>query len=443
MRARAGNHRVNFLNRLVALVAFVTVPTALAIVGLMVYAGISRYLAALVALLLALLVGYCLATLKARVSFQFMTVSVLLDGLEVGDYSLRGRRHRGDHSLDGVVVQINRLAEELARQRFSAKESRLLLEKVIRQIGVAILAFDDRDEVVLANPAAAELFGLSGEEILKSNVAALGAKPILSADNDSVVELKFPNRSGRFHIRLDEFREQARVHRLVFLTDVRVLLRSEERRAWQDLIRVISHEINNSLTPITSISKTLQESAMDGEVASSGRSGLANGLKVIEERSVALKSFIQRFGQLSQLPEPEKESVSIRQLVESVTPLFNERQILRQSDTDIILQADPVQLKQVLINIFKNADEAMADSTGVIKIDWTVENQRLLIKITDEGNGIGNPDNLFVPLYTTKEHGSGLGLALCRQIVEAHDGNLTISNRSDARGCEVMIELPA
>ncbi|MCH8139470.1 MAG: hypothetical protein IH926_11085, partial [Proteobacteria bacterium] len=155
-----------------------------------------------------------------------------------------------------------------------------------------------------------------------------------------------------------------------------MLLRSEERRAWQDLIRVISHEINNSLTPITSISKTLQESAMDGEVASSGRSGLANGLKVIEERSVALKSFIQRFGQLSQLPEPEKESVSIRQLVESVTPLFNERQILRQSDTDIILQADPVQLKQVLINIFKNADEAMADSTGVIKIDWTVGNQR-------------------------------------------------------------------
>ena len=306
MRTRAANRRANFLNRLVALVAFVTVPTAFAIVGLMIYAGISRYLTALAALLLALVVGYCLVMIKTRVSFQFMTVSVLLDGLEIGDYSLRGRRHRSDDSLDGVVVQINRLAEELARQRFSAKESRLLLEKVIRQIGVAILAFNDQDEVVLANPAAAELFGLSGEEILNSNVAALGAEAMLSADNDSVAELKFPNRSGRFHILLDAFREQARVHRLVFLTDVRVLLRSEERRAWQDLIRVISHEINNSLTPITSISKTLRESAVDDEVTSSGRSDLANGLKVIEERSVALKSFIQRFGQLSQLPEPEK-----------------------------------------------------------------------------------------------------------------------------------------
>jgi nitrogen fixation/metabolism regulation signal transduction histidine kinase len=442
MRTRARSHRADFLNRLVVLVAFVTVSAALAIVGLMIYAGISRYLTALAALLLALLVSYCLATIRARVSFQFMTISVLLDGLEIGDYSLRGRRHRGDDSIDGVVVQINRLADELTRQRASAKESRLLLEKVIRQIGVAILAFDDRDEVVLANPAAVALYDFSSEEILKSNVAALGAEAMLAADNESVVELEFPNRSGRFHIRLDEFREQARVHRLVFLTDVRVLLRSEERRAWQDLIRVISHEINNSLAPISSISKTLQESAIDAEVAASGRSGLANGLKLIEERSAALKSFIQRFGQLSKLPEPEKEPVSIRQLVESVTPLFNEREILRQSDAEIILQADPVQMKQVLINIFKNADEAMPDSAGVITIEWSMRNQRLLIKITDEGSGIGNPDNLFVPLYTTKEHGSGLGLVLCRQVVEAHDGNLTISNRADARGCEVMIELP-
>jgi nitrogen fixation/metabolism regulation signal transduction histidine kinase len=182
---------------------------------------------------------------------------------------------------------------------------------------------------------------------------------------------------------------------------------------------------------------------MDGEAASSTQSNLANGLKVIEERSIALTSFIQRFGELSKLPEPEKESVSIRQLVESVTPLFTERKILQQSDVEIVLRADPVQLKQVLINLFKNADEAMDDPAGVIMIEWVARNQRLLIKITDEGSGIGNPDNLFVPLYTTKENGSGLGLALCRQIVEAHDGNLTISNRSGARGCEVTIELPA
>ena len=191
MRNRARSHRADFLNRLVALVAFVTVPTAFAIVGLMIYAGISRYLTALAALLLALIVGYCLATIRARVSFQFMTISVLLDGLEIGDYSMRGRRHRGDDSLDGVVLQVNRLADELARQRASVKEGRLLLEKVIRQIGVAILAFDDRDEVALANPAAAALFGLSGEEILESNVAALGAKTILAANNDSVVCLCF------------------------------------------------------------------------------------------------------------------------------------------------------------------------------------------------------------------------------------------------------------
>ena len=179
MRTRARNHRANFLNRLVALVAFVTIPTALAIVGLMIYAGISRYLTALVALLLALVVGYCLATIRARVSFQFMTISVLLDGLEIGDYSLRGRRHRGDDSLDGVVVQVNRLADELARQRASVRESRLLLEKVIRQIGVAILAFDDRDEVVLANPAAAALYDFSSEEILRSNVLLLAPRRCL------------------------------------------------------------------------------------------------------------------------------------------------------------------------------------------------------------------------------------------------------------------------
>jgi two-component system nitrogen regulation sensor histidine kinase NtrY len=443
MSPRAANRRLGFLNRLVALAAILSIPMALAVVGLMIYAGMSPYPTALVALSLVLFIGYWLATIKARVSFQFMTLSHLLDGLEDGDYSIRSRRQRGDDSIDGVAEQVNRVAEELAKQRFSATESRLLLEKVIRQIGVAILAFNDRDEVVLANPAAVALYGLSSEGILNSNVASLGAEKMLAASDDSVVELKFPNRSGRFHIRLDEFREQSRVHRLIFLNDVRVLLRSEERRAWQDLIRVISHEINNSLTPITSISRTLQQGAMDAQVTSSGRDDLANGLKVIEERSVALKSFIQRFGQLSQLPEPEKESVSVRPLIESVTPLFSGRKIICQSDTEATIEADPIQMKQVLINILKNADEAMSDPAGVITLHWMVRHQRLTIRISDEGNGIGNPANLFVPFYSTKKHGSGLGLALCRQIVEAHDGYLNIANRDDAGGCQVTIELPA
>jgi len=443
MRTRATKHRADFLNRLVASVAVLTVPIALVVVGLMIYAGISVYLTALVTLLLTLFIGYGLATIKARVSYQFMTVSNLLDGLEDGDFSIRGRRHRDESSIDGIVVQVNRLAEELAKQRFSAMESRLLLEKVIRQIGVAILAFNDRDEVVLANPAAVALYGFSSERMLNADVAALGAESMLSARDDSVVDLKFPNRSGRFHIRLDKFREQARVHKLIFLTDVRVLLRSEERRAWQDLIRVISHEINNSLTPITSISKTLQESTMDAQLASSDGDDLVSGLKVIEERSIALKSFVQRFGQLSKLPEPEKESVSFRPLIDSVTPLFTRREIVCQSDTEVTIEADPIQIKQVLINILKNADEAMSDPAGVIRLDWMVRSQRLTIRVIDEGSGIGNPANLFVPLYSTKEDGSGLGLALCRQIVEAHDGYLTISNREDAVGCQVTIELPA
>jgi two-component system nitrogen regulation sensor histidine kinase NtrY len=425
------------------LAAVASIPSALVLLLVMLQSNYSIYLTGLVALILLAVVGYCLATIKLRLSYQFRSLTNLLEAMSSGDYSLRGRRQHGVDPLGELVVQINALANVLASQRFAAEESRLLLEKVINQINVAIIAFDAENQVSLANPAALALYDLSAEAMLESDLSTLAAEPLLAAKNDTAVELRFPKRRGRFHIHHDQFREQGSVHQLVFVTDVRVLLRAEERRAWQDLIRVISHEINNSLAPITSISRTLQKSARTRDHAASFGDDLVEGLRVVEDRSISLKSFIQSFSQLSRLAEPTRQPVNMTQLVAAVVPLFEHRQIDCDSTSEVEIQADPVQLEQVLINLLKNADEAMPDTNGVVSLSWELQQGLLEICISDEGNGISNPANLFVPLYTTKEKGSGVGLALCRQIIEAHGGYLSVANRDDRRGCIARIELPA
>ena len=443
MQSPAEARRTGFVNRLVWLAAVASIPSALALLALMVYAKVSVYLTALVGLLLLAVIGYCLTMIKTRLAYQFMSLSNLLEAMATGDYSLRGRRQKGVDPLGELVVQINALADILSAQRFAAEESRLLLGKVINQINVAIFALDADDRVSLANPAAIALYGVPEQTLLGSSIGSLAAEDLMSAASDSVVEFKFPKRCGRFHIFHDQFREHGSVHRLIFVTDVRVLLRAEERRAWQDLIRVISHEINNSLAPINSISRTLQKTVLSQGAGPAVNADLIEGLQVVEDRSGSLKSFIKNFGRLSKLSPPAKQSVAISKLIQGVIPLFDHRRINCVKSSEVMIEADPVQMEQVLINLLKNADEAMSDSQGSIGISWTVNAGQLEIRITDEGCGIANPANLFVPFYTTKDQGSGVGLALCRQIIEAHGGFLSLANRDDAVGCVATIELPA
>jgi len=413
----------------------------------MFYAKISIYLILLVALFGSVSIFFCYVKLHQKSAYQFRSLSNLLDAMVQGDYSLRARSSHNNLALNELVLTINTLSERLNKQRMQSIESQLLLNTVIEHIDVAIVAFNDKDEVALVNPTAKKLLQLSADinQTLPSNQLAQ-LKPVseFTSGQSEVVSLTLGNQQGKFKVHMEEFRASGKPHKLLFITDVRLLLRSEERNAWQSLVRVISHEINNSLAPIASIGLTLKRSLSRTEQANIEPESLIEGLNVITQRANNLTEFVNSYKKIARLPAPQKQKTSIIALLDKVTPLFQKHKIIIESQQDHLLDIDPVQIEQVLINLLKNAIEANqeAKSESGIAINWQVTHNAFSLTIADNGIGISNLDNLFVPFYTTKKQGSGIGLVLCRQILEVHNGQLTLTNKPDNSGCLAIIELP-
>lgn len=411
--------KLSFETRLLVLCLLSSVPSAVALIFMMLNTGVSVYLTAIIGLLLALIIAWCVATITTKTSFLFRTLSNLLEAMTKGDYSLRGRKEYTDSALDNLVAQINTLSETLARQRLEVKEHQLLLSKVINHIDVAIVATNEHNQITLTNPAATKL---------------LADKALSSLDS--------LEKSGKYNIVKDQFIEEGQKHHLLFITDVRDLLRAQERKAWQNLIRVLSHEINNSLTPIASISQTLHGLVKTSDQAAQDKEDITDGLLLINERAKSLRSFIDSYRNLSRLPQPKKHLTVIKPLLDKVLNLFEQTKIDLICPDDLAVTLDPIQMEQLLINLIKNAIEAMAAKPGNVTIKVVEHNAKITLMIKDQGPGLTNPDNLFVPFYTTKAKGSGTGLVLSRQIIEAHGGDLILQNASDETGCEVLVELP-
>lgn len=436
--------RASFEEQLTRLSLISSVPLLLLLIWVMVYADVSVWLVLLTAFAGTITVIYINYCIHQKSAYQFRSLSNLLDAMTQGDYSLRGRSDTSQGALGELIGSINGLAVRLSQQRWESVESQLLVRTVIEHIDVAIVALDEQNCIKFLNPAAQQLLQLdkadSDAELLKQ----LAFVQSFSSGHHQVVELSLGHQQGRFNVHVEEFRESGVQQKLLFITDVRTLLRSEERKAWQSLVRVISHEINNSLAPIASISQTLNR--LVGREGGSGpyHSELKHGLTLITERANGLTQFVESYKQLARLPDPARVSVSVRSLLEKVTALFKDQPVVIETDSDIQLFIDPVQFEQVLINLIKNAIEAMSHtaSGGHVAINWHVSKHVFALTIDDQGTGIGNPDNLFVPFYSTKKQGSGIGLVLSRQIVEAHNGRLSVSNRTDSPGCCARIEVP-
>ncbi len=414
---------ISFSAKLLAVTLLATLPSYLGLIYLMVTTGVSVYLTAMVGLVLLMLIAYSCSFVVRKTDFLFRTLSNLLEAMTNGDYSLRGRKTFSHSALGNLVSQINLLSETLARQKAEVKAQQLLLGKVINHIDVAILAFNHRQQLTLANPAAQALLG-----------------------EDTPFDIDALRRSGKYRIHNDSFIEDGQTHQLWFITDVSQLLRAQERKAWQNLIRVLSHEINNSLTPIASLSQTLSKLMKNTHDSNSLRQDISDGLSLINQRANGLKTFIDGYRALSRLPTPQLQRVSLKPLLQKVILLFDKREIVLDCPPNIEVDIDPIQIEQLLINLLKNADEAMAKMPGKILIHCRQDKQHCHISIKDSGPGITNPSNLFIPFYTTKAGGSGTGLVLCRQIVEAHQGEMQIQNRLDAqggevKGCEVKLTL--
>ena len=421
-----------------------SVPLLLLLLWVMIYAEVSIWLTLLTGLIGGILTIYTSSRIHQKSAFRFRSLSNLLDALIEGDYSLRARSDDSKGALDELVDSINSLAQRLSYQRLESVESQLLLRTVIDHIDVAIVALNESYQISFLNPAAKKLLLLDHPDSNAKLLEQLAVVQSFSSGHHQVVELSLGHQQGRFNVHVEEFRESGLQHKLLFITDVRTLLRSEERKAWQSLVRVISHEINNSLSPIASISQTLNRLISNQGNSTEYSKDLIEGLTIISERARGLRQFVDSYKQLAKLPEPQKQMVSIPRLVEKICDLYEYQSIVIESDVDVQLFIDPVQFEQVLINLFKNAIESMSQTNpnGDIRVQWFAAEPLFKLIIRDQGGGISNPDNLFVPFYSTKQHGSGIGLVLCRQIIEAHNGHLSITNQINSPGCCASIEIP-
>lgn len=436
--------RHSFESQLTLLSLISSVPTIVLLLWIMAYAGISIWLILLTILLGSLLITYTSYRIYQKSEFQFRSLSNLLDAMTHGDYSLRARSDQGEGALHELVDSINGLALRLSQQRLESVESQLLLRTVIEHIDVAIVALSAENQISFLNPTARKLLLINEKYSNTKLLAQLSFVQSFSSGCSQVVELSLGNQQGRFNVHVEEFRESGLQNKLLFITDVRTLLRSEERKAWQSLVRVISHEINNSLSPIASISQTLNRLVRRQNTVCNNRQDLVEGLTIITERANGLSQFVDSYKQLAKLPEPKKQKVSIVALIDKVCALFPGQSIEVASQRDIELTIDPVQFEQVFINLIKNAIEAMSQIDGGenINIEWHASESFFTLSICDQGGGISNADNLFVPFYSTKKNGSGIGLILCRQIIEAHNGHLSILNNTDSPGCCASVEIP-
>ncbi|PKG98481.1 PAS domain-containing sensor histidine kinase [Paraglaciecola sp. MB-3u-78] len=430
--------------KLAQLALLASLPVFSLLIWVMIYAKISVYLILLTVLLATVTIIYAYIKIQQISAFQFRSLSNLLDAMNQGDYSLRASSVNGDNARNELVNSINNLAKRLNRQRLESIENQLLLRTVIDHIDVAIIAVNDNNELILSNPAANKLLRIPTSSHTNNLSQQLSSFDSLVSGQSKVMKLTFAEHPAKYNVHVEAFRYAGQQQKLLFITDVSLLLRTEERNAWQSLVRVISHEINNSLAPIASISETLKRALAKQQNTNQDSSNLREGLQVISQRANNLKDFVSSYKQITTLPEPQKNVISIATLVEKVIPLFQTDKIWVGSSPEVSLCLDPILIEQVLINLIKNALESMqkAPADAQVLIFWQLHHQNLKLTIDDKGVGIDNYDNLFVPFYTTKKQGSGIGLVLCQQILEAHDGRLTLTNKADQSGCLACIELP-
>lgn len=398
----------------------------------------------LAVLILSVWLGFAFA-LRQRVVRPLQTLSNLLAALREGDYSIRARGASYEDALGEVMVEVNTLSETLREQRLGALEATALLRTVMAEIDVAVFAFDGDERLRLINRAGERLLGQSAARLLGRGAVELGLAECLRGEDGATprtFQMRFPGGAGRWEARRNTFREHGIPHQLLVLSDLSQALREEELKAWQRLVRVLGHELNNSLTPIKSIAGSLASLLVRAPRPADWRDDMERGLVVISTRAEALSRFIESYSRLARLPPPRLGPVDVGALVRRVIRLETRLPVLLTPGPEIQIQADGDQLEQLLINLLRNAVDAAIETQGGVEIGWNRNAGHLEVWIEDEGPGLANTTNLFVPFFTTKPGGSGIGLVLSRQIAEAHGGTLTLENRPGGKGCKALLQFP-
>jgi two-component system, NtrC family, nitrogen regulation sensor histidine kinase NtrY len=379
---------------------------------------------------------------RERVANPLRTLANLLEALRLGDYSIRGRVGNPTEPMGEVMEQVNAMAATLRTQRLGALEATALLRKVMEEIDVAIFAFDPAQKLKLVNRAGERLLGESSERVMDRDATSITLAEYLVGPPERTVSRMFSGASGRWGISRSLFREGGVPHHLLVVTDLTRPLREEELKAWQRLVRVLGHELNNSLTPIKSIAQSLEAIVRLPEKPEDWQEDTLRGLNVIASRSESLSRFMSSYAQLAKLPPPRFAPVEMNSLLRRVTSLETRIPVFFEECPPLTIQGDADQLEQVLINLIRNAVDAALETGGRVFVRHERSSAQVEIIVRDEGRGLLNTSNLFVPFFTTKRGGSGIGLVLSRQIAEAHNGSVSLRNSTEGPGVEAILLLP-
>lgn len=432
--------RLRFQNRLLVLALLTIAPTWVATVLLLTFSDVSpplRY-TILGFLSLALLIG--LVALRRHVVRPLQALANMLEGLREGDYSMRGRNVDPEDAFGEVMVEVNTLSRTLYDQRLEALEAGALLQKIIADVDIVVFAFDAAHRLRIINRAGEHLLRGTSEKLQGRSAAELGLAGMLAEESGRIVSHVFPGGGGRWEIRRRSFREGGKPQELLVISELSRALREEERQAWQRIVRVIGHELNSSLAPIKSMAGTVRKLVGREPLPADWREDARAGLSIIHDRAESLERFMGAYARLARLPPPTRRGAELSALVRRVASL-HERRITVETGPSVHVSIDPDQIEQVFINLMRNAVEAAGERGGV-RVRWHGNGSNVVVEVEDDGPGLARTDNLWVPFFTTKPHGTGIGLVLSREIVENHGGSIALENRVGAKGCVATVRLP-
>lgn len=445
-KTRVKRRKLNFDTRITLLTLVISMPGIVVAELMLWYSGHSLEFKWTITIVIALAWIIATSILHGEVIRPLQTLANMVAAIREEDFSFRLRGAAREDSLADLIYEINTLATRLQKQKISALEATALLKKVMMEIDVAVFTFDQQQRLRIVNRAGEQLMGRIAPRMLGLTAEELGLHEFLQSAEAQTVQMTFPGKHGRWAVSHTSFRENGIPHQLLLISDLSRALREEERQAWQRLIRVLGHELNNSLAPIKSIAGTLGSLTGRSGLPEETKQDMQHGLKVIENRVESLGRFMQVYTQLARMPAPTRSRIEVGALVERVATLERRLPVKVLEGPRIMIEADPDQLEQVVINLIRNAVDASLEASpkhpGLVEAGWRTNARAVEIFIRDEGPGLLNSDNLFVPFFTTKHGGSGIGLTLSRQIAEAHGGVLQLANRRDRTGCEATIALP-